>query len=150
MMGGADPIIAERGELYDAGEYKLAQEILSKLVHAEPQNQQAKALLADAFEQIGYRQESSSVRNSFLAYAFRFLEDDGHSMGVGVSAPRVPRAEQEAVARCVRAHAARSGIFRAGSALQGIEAAAGYVCRLERGRAGVVDRSNEGAKEDLG
>ncbi len=149
-MGGGDPIIAKGGKLYDAGEYELAQEILNKLVHAEPQNREAKDLLADAFEQIGYRQESPSVRNSFLAGAFRFLEDGGHSMGVGVIALRIPLAVQEAVARCVRAYAARSGIFRAGSALQRIEAAVGYVCRLERERAGAVDRSSESAKEDLG
>jgi alkyl sulfatase BDS1-like metallo-beta-lactamase superfamily hydrolase len=38
-------------------------------VYAEPQNQEAKDLLADVFEQIGYQQESPSVRNSFLAGA---------------------------------------------------------------------------------
>lgn len=70
MMGGADPIIARGRELYEAGEYKLAQEILNKLVYAEPQNQEAKDLLADVFEQIGYQQESPSVRNSFLAGAY--------------------------------------------------------------------------------
>lgn len=150
MMGGAGPVIAKGRELFDAGEHDLAREILNKLVHAEPQNREAKDLLADAFEQNGYQQESPSVRNSFLADAFRFLEDAGHSMGAGVIAPRIPPAVQEAVARCVCAYAAWSGTFRSGSALQRIEAAAGYVCRLERGRAGAVDRSNEGAKEDLG
>jgi len=38
-------------------------------VFAEPLNQEAKGLLADAFEQLGYQQESPSVRNSFLAAA---------------------------------------------------------------------------------
>jgi alkyl sulfatase BDS1-like metallo-beta-lactamase superfamily hydrolase len=70
MMGGAGPIMAKGRELYDAGKYRHAQEILNKLVHAEPQNQEAKDLLADAFEQFGYQQESPSVRNSFLAAAF--------------------------------------------------------------------------------
>ncbi|WP_425088445.1 alkyl/aryl-sulfatase [Stappia sp.] len=70
MMGGAEPIIAKGRELYDAGEYKHAQEILNKLVYAEPQNTEAKDLLADVFEQIGYQQESPSVRNSFLAAAY--------------------------------------------------------------------------------
>jgi alkyl sulfatase BDS1-like metallo-beta-lactamase superfamily hydrolase len=70
MMGGSTKIIAKGKELYDQGEYHLATEILNKLVYAEPQNQQAKDLLADAFEQIGYQQESPSVRNSFLAAAF--------------------------------------------------------------------------------
>ena len=70
MMGGAAPILAKAMELHDAGQYKHAQEILNKLVYAEPGNQQAKDLLADVFEQIGYQQESPSVRNSFLAAAF--------------------------------------------------------------------------------
>ena len=69
MMGGPKPIIAKGRELYDQGKYRHAQEILNKLVYAEPQNQEAKDLLADVFEQIGYQQESPSVRNSFLAAA---------------------------------------------------------------------------------
>ncbi len=69
MMGGSEKIIAKGQELYDQGKYRHAQEILNKLVYAEPQNQTAKDLLADAFEQFGYQQESPSVRNSFLAAA---------------------------------------------------------------------------------
>lgn len=70
MMGGAKPILAKGQKLYDQGKYRHAQEILNKLVYAEPQNQQAKDLLADVFEQIGYQQEGTGVRNSFLAAAF--------------------------------------------------------------------------------
>ena len=69
MMGGSTKIIAKGQELYDQGKYRHAQEILNKLVYAEPDNQIAKDLLADAFEQFGYQQESPSVRNSFLAAA---------------------------------------------------------------------------------
>ncbi len=70
MMGGAKPIMTKGRKLYEQGKYRHAQEILNKLVHAEPQNQAAKDLLADVFEQIGYQQESPSVRNSFLAAAY--------------------------------------------------------------------------------
>ena len=70
MMGGAKPILAKGRALYDEGKYRHAQEILNKLVYAEPQNREAKDLLADVFEQIGYQQESPSVRNSFLAAAY--------------------------------------------------------------------------------
>ena len=70
MMGGSDKIMAKAKELNDQGEYRHAQEILNKLVYAEPANQPAKELLADTFEQIGYQQESPSVRNSFLAAAY--------------------------------------------------------------------------------
>jgi alkyl sulfatase BDS1-like metallo-beta-lactamase superfamily hydrolase len=70
MMGGASKIIARGQQLYDEGKYRHAQEILNKLIYAEPGNRQAKDLLGDVFEQIGYQQESPSVRNSFLAAAY--------------------------------------------------------------------------------
>ncbi len=69
MMGGAGPILERARVLHDAGEYRLAMEILNKLVYAEPGNQPAKNLLAAAFEQLGYQYESASMRNVFLAAA---------------------------------------------------------------------------------
>ncbi len=70
MMGGANKIMTRGKKLSDHGEYRLAQEILNKLVQAEPGNQSAKDLLADVFEQIGYQQENPGLRNSFLAGAY--------------------------------------------------------------------------------
>ena len=70
MMGGPAKIIAKGEELLAQGKYLHATEILNKLVFAEPQNQAARRLLADAFEQLGYQAESTSVRNSFLQGAF--------------------------------------------------------------------------------
>ncbi|KJZ36948.1 alkyl/aryl-sulfatase [Pseudomonas fluorescens] len=69
MMGGADKIMAKGKALFDQGKYREAYEILNKLVYAEPQNTQAKDLLADVYEQVGYQKESAGVRNSFLAAA---------------------------------------------------------------------------------
>jgi alkyl sulfatase BDS1-like metallo-beta-lactamase superfamily hydrolase len=69
MMGGADAILARAGGLAEAGDYLLAIEILNKLVYAEPEHVEGRRALADAFEQVGYQQESPSVRNSFLAAA---------------------------------------------------------------------------------
>jgi alkyl sulfatase BDS1-like metallo-beta-lactamase superfamily hydrolase len=70
MMGGPARIIAKGEELMGQGRYLHATEILNRLVFAEPQNQAARRLLADAYEQLGYRAESTSVRNSFLQGAF--------------------------------------------------------------------------------
>ena len=50
--------------------YLLASEIVNKLVQAEPDNEAAKDLLADIFEQLGYQQENPGLRNSFLAAAY--------------------------------------------------------------------------------
>ena len=70
MMGGAEAIIAKGRELYAEGKYRLAMEIVNKLVYANPDNDQGRYLLADIFEQLGYQHESPSVRNSYLAAAF--------------------------------------------------------------------------------
>ena len=69
MMGGAEKILAKGRELFDQGNYRLAAEILNKLVYAEPGNETAKDLLADAYEQLGYQYESPALRNSFLSGA---------------------------------------------------------------------------------
>jgi alkyl sulfatase BDS1-like metallo-beta-lactamase superfamily hydrolase len=81
MMGGSKKIIAKGRELFKQGKYLHATEILNKLVYAEPTNQEAKDLLADNFEQIGYQKESPSVRNSFLAAAYELR----HGMPTGAS-----------------------------------------------------------------
>jgi len=66
MMGGSDKILAKGRELQAQGKYLASVEILNKLVFAEPKNQPARDLLADAYEQLGYQMESTSLRNSFL------------------------------------------------------------------------------------
>ena len=69
MMGGAGRILAKGRELHEAGDYRAAMEILNKLVYAEPVNEEARQLLADVFEQLGYQYESTSMRNVFLSAA---------------------------------------------------------------------------------
>ncbi len=93
MMGGADAILARGRALVGEGKYRLATEILDKLVHAEPGNADAKRLLADAFEQIGYQQESPSVRNSFLAAALELRS--------GMSSAAIPKSTGPDILRAV-------------------------------------------------
>jgi alkyl sulfatase BDS1-like metallo-beta-lactamase superfamily hydrolase len=92
MMGGSEKIIAKSKTLFNEGKYKLAQEIVNKLVYAEPQNQEAKDLLADIFEQIGYQQESPSVRNSFLAAAYELRSGIPEGASPKSSGPDIIRA----------------------------------------------------------
>jgi alkyl sulfatase BDS1-like metallo-beta-lactamase superfamily hydrolase len=70
MMGGSEKIIARGEELVAQGKYLHAAEILNRLLFAEPRNQAARRVLANAFEQLGYQAESTSVRNTFLQGAF--------------------------------------------------------------------------------
>jgi len=92
MMGGATRILAEGQALHDQGKYMHAQEILNKLVQAEPQNQAGKDLLADVFEQIGYQQENPGLRNSYLAAAYELRSGIPQGEVVSSSSPDVIRA----------------------------------------------------------
>jgi len=92
MMGGADKILAKGGELHSAGEYFQAQEILNKLVQAEPQNRAARELLADVWEQIGYQQENPGLRNSFLQAAYELRNGIPAGLPPNTGGPDVIRA----------------------------------------------------------
>ena len=92
MMGGAAKILARGRQLFDEGKYLYAQEILNKLVHAEPDNRDAKNLLADVFEQIGYQQENPGLRNSFMAGAYELRTGIPEGTAVKSSGPDVIRA----------------------------------------------------------
>jgi alkyl sulfatase BDS1-like metallo-beta-lactamase superfamily hydrolase len=92
MMGGAAKILDRGRQLHDQGRYRLAQELLNKLVQSEPQNQDAKDLLADVFEQIGYQQENVGLRNSFLAAAYELRSGIPLGETVSSSSPDVVRA----------------------------------------------------------
>jgi alkyl sulfatase BDS1-like metallo-beta-lactamase superfamily hydrolase len=92
MMGGSDKILARGQQLHNEGKYFLAQEILNKLVQAEPANQTAKDLLADVFEQIGYQQENPGLRNSFLAGAYELRTGIPEGETGDTSSPDVIRA----------------------------------------------------------
>ena len=92
MMGGAAKIMEKSRALFDQGEYFNAQEIMNKLVQAEPQNQPAKDLLADVFEQIGYQQENPGLRNSYLAGALELRSGIPEGQQIDSSSPDVVRA----------------------------------------------------------
>jgi len=91
MMGGSPNIIAKGQELIAQGKYLHASEILDKLVFAEPQNQDARRLLADAYEQLGYQAESTSVRNTFLQGAFELRNGLPGGVPVRSAVPDVVR-----------------------------------------------------------
>jgi len=87
MMGGAESILSEGRDLYDAGKYRHAMEIINKLVYSEPGNATAKSLLADIFEQLGYQYESASLRNSFLSAARELRAGVPEALGIETGGP---------------------------------------------------------------
>jgi alkyl sulfatase BDS1-like metallo-beta-lactamase superfamily hydrolase len=65
-MGGAEAILARAARDFEKGEFRFVAQAVSHLVFAEPDNQAARALLADSFEQLGYAAESATWRNAYL------------------------------------------------------------------------------------
>jgi alkyl sulfatase BDS1-like metallo-beta-lactamase superfamily hydrolase len=65
-MGGADAILSRARADFEKGEFRFVAQALSHLVFADPDNQAARALLADTFEQLGYAAESATWRNAYL------------------------------------------------------------------------------------
>ena len=61
-------------------------------MQAEPQNQDGKDMLADAFEQMGYQQENPGLRNSFLSGAYELRTGIPQGDSVKSSGPDVVRA----------------------------------------------------------
>ncbi|WP_343574489.1 alkyl sulfatase dimerization domain-containing protein [Pseudomonas sp.] len=69
FMGGADHLLQLAKQSYDKGEYRWVAEVVNKLVFADPSNQAARDLQADALEQLGYQSENAGWRNSYLVAA---------------------------------------------------------------------------------
>jgi alkyl sulfatase BDS1-like metallo-beta-lactamase superfamily hydrolase len=65
-MGGGEAILARAAKDFAKGEFRFVAQAVSHLVFAEPDNQAARAMLADTFEQLGYAAESSTWRNAYL------------------------------------------------------------------------------------
>lgn len=69
MMGGADAVLKKAKEYYDKGDFRWVAEVVNHVVFADPNNQAAKNLQADALEQLGYQAESGPWRNFYLTGA---------------------------------------------------------------------------------
>jgi len=69
MMGGADAVLKKAKEYYDKGDFRWVAEVVNHVVFADPNNQAAKNMQADALEQLGYQAESGPWRNFYLTGA---------------------------------------------------------------------------------
>ncbi|MCC7562855.1 MAG: MBL fold metallo-hydrolase, partial [Methanobrevibacter arboriphilus] len=70
FMGGADNVLKKAKESFDKGEYRWVAEVCKHIVFADPNNEQARYLEADALEQLAYQTETATWRNNFLLGAF--------------------------------------------------------------------------------
>ncbi|MEE2733589.1 MAG: alkyl sulfatase dimerization domain-containing protein [Pseudomonadota bacterium] len=74
MMGGVDALLEKAQSYYDKGDYRWVAEVVNHAVFADPNNQKAKNLQADALEQLGYQSESGPWRNFYLTGAKELRE----------------------------------------------------------------------------
>lgn len=68
-MNGADEVLKKARKSYEAGDYRFVAEVTNLVVFADPANQPARDLCADAMEQLGYQAESGPWRNFYLTGA---------------------------------------------------------------------------------
>ncbi|HEY3800435.1 MAG TPA: alkyl sulfatase dimerization domain-containing protein [Caulobacteraceae bacterium] len=69
LAGGAEPLLAKARTAFEAGDYRWVAEVVNHLVFADPDNEAARALQADALEQMGYQAESGPWRAFYLTGA---------------------------------------------------------------------------------
>ncbi len=86
FMGGAGALLARAREAYGQGEYRWVAQVVNHLVFAEPENEEARSLQADALEQLGYRSENATWRNFYLTGAME-LRDGVREAAVAGTAP---------------------------------------------------------------
>ena len=74
-MGGADAVLERARADFAAGDFRWVAQVVDHVVFADPGNLDARALQADALEQLGYQAESGPWRNFYLTGAQELRAD---------------------------------------------------------------------------
>ncbi len=91
FMGGAEAVLEKARASLEGGDYRWVAEVAGHVVFADPGNEDAKRLQADALEQLGYGCENATWRNFFLMGARELRE--------GVSGTPTSTAPRDIVSR---------------------------------------------------
>jgi alkyl sulfatase BDS1-like metallo-beta-lactamase superfamily hydrolase len=91
LAGGADALLGNARAAYERGDYRWVAEVVKHLVFADPENEQARWLEADALEQLGYQSESGPWRNFYLtgAQELREIDSDLDSPATSPTSPDI-------------------------------------------------------------
>jgi alkyl sulfatase BDS1-like metallo-beta-lactamase superfamily hydrolase len=85
-LGGAERVLELGAAAFADGDFRWTAELVNHLVFSDPENEAARLLLADAYEQLAYQAESGVWRNIYLTGA-KELRDNGNPFrGVNFSA----------------------------------------------------------------
>ena len=89
-MGGEAAALAAGRKAFADGDYRWTAELVNHVVFANPANAEARALQADALEQLGYQAESATWRNAYLMGA-QELRAGPKAVAVSSSSPDTVR-----------------------------------------------------------
>jgi alkyl sulfatase BDS1-like metallo-beta-lactamase superfamily hydrolase len=87
LAGGTASLLQNAQAAYDRGEYRWVAEVVNHLVFSEPDNDEARELLAKAYDQLGYQGESGPWRDVYLTGAFE-LRHGGPDRGIDLASAR--------------------------------------------------------------
>ena len=73
-MGGASAILEKARHSFKGGEYRWVAQVMNHVVMGDPDNMEARAFLADTYEQLGYQAESGPWRNFYLTGALELRQ----------------------------------------------------------------------------
>jgi alkyl sulfatase BDS1-like metallo-beta-lactamase superfamily hydrolase len=91
-MGGEAAVLERAQADFEKGEYRWVAEVLKQVVFANPESAAGKALLADAYEQLGYQSESGPWRSVYLQGAFELRNGVPDSGGLDTASRGVVEA----------------------------------------------------------
>ena len=89
-MGGEAAVVALGRKAFADGDYRWVVELVNKAIFANPSNAEARALQADALEQLGYQTELATWRNAYLMGALE-LRSGPKGSGASSSGPDTVR-----------------------------------------------------------
>jgi alkyl sulfatase BDS1-like metallo-beta-lactamase superfamily hydrolase len=97
FMGGAENVIDRARTSFADGDYRWVVEVVNHVVFAEPENETARLLQADALEQLGFQSESGPWRDFYLSGAMELRSNGtilkglpGNALGSGIVRSMTP------------------------------------------------------------
>ena len=81
-LGDVDEVLRMAKADFEAGEYQWVAEVTNVIVYADPTNEAARLLCADALEQLGYQAESGPWRNAYLTAALELRHGNSSESAV--------------------------------------------------------------------
>ena len=97
FMGGARAVLDQARDAFAEGDYRWVVEVVNHVVFAEPDNESARLLQADALEQLGYQSESGPWRDFYLSGAMELRSNGtvlkglaGNAFGSGIVRSMTP------------------------------------------------------------